>query len=567
MYNNKIIETKAIRILEDKIVSPEIDPHIPNNDKTMSWDGEIFLYKRGTFQYAKEDFLAKFSTQVKGTQKPLGKKLTFPVEVSDLKNYQTSGGVIFFVVDIINQQIYYKELLPVTIEELFLASQKKRRQKKISISVKPFKLEGIDIFNMFYNFTKNSKLQYQSNGYTRPYSSLSEDFHLPIVGKLKFEKENGTPILSSDNMNLYIRHNQYVHEPLSSVIPEKLTMTTPISINFVDKPNTVHSTIENVITSKRSDNYFLLNNQISIYPYRDSPTLSFDLANASIATTLGSIEILEGLLSGNELLLDGKPLGTAEPNIEALPLLRSKKDSLEKITLLLNELDIPVPEYAFSEEDYSFLLLLYNDIYLNKPHERIEGETTESIYIAIGPLKLALVLLVKGNESQYISYFNPCLRLGKTQYPLFLVTERNHLAEASNVNYKSIKETLLDIDFDEDADYLITKFILESLHAYDITHNIEILQMLEPVTKRLFEFTNNNLHYLNYLQVVKRIRCLNIAEISRLTEILNNERDNCIKVAIAILLDSKSDYNTYYSMLSQKEQEEFDNYPIRNLLS
>ncbi len=106
------IEMSSINKLETAFLRTGIIiPYISKNDKTPSWDGEVFLYKtKGNTN--KSNLARKIPIQVKGTVvERFGKKRAgFQADVSDLRNYFNDKGVIFFLVqlkdfDTINEQI------------------------------------------------------------------------------------------------------------------------------------------------------------------------------------------------------------------------------------------------------------------------------------------------------------------------------------------------------------------------------------------------------------------------------------------------------------------------------
>lgn len=95
--SNVVIEQASINMLENAVLRTEvIAPDICKNDKTPSWDGVLRLY-RSHKTFSKSDLCGVIPIQVKGTRvnKLSTGKITFQADVSDLKNYQKGGGVIF----------------------------------------------------------------------------------------------------------------------------------------------------------------------------------------------------------------------------------------------------------------------------------------------------------------------------------------------------------------------------------------------------------------------------------------------------------------------------------------
>ena len=96
------IEHRVINVLESII-----DEHLTmeyqfnGNDKEMSWDGYIWLYKKNNGIQSKLNFDGRVSVQIKGHIDSVHKyldcdKITYPVELNDLEAYATEKGVLYF---------------------------------------------------------------------------------------------------------------------------------------------------------------------------------------------------------------------------------------------------------------------------------------------------------------------------------------------------------------------------------------------------------------------------------------------------------------------------------------
>lgn len=122
--DSSLIEKSAINYLIDEIIiTKKLSPYISENDKEPSWDENIYIY--GETNFSKENLLGRVPVQVKGKQeksKNLKKeKISYPVEIVDLKNYLNDGGVMFFVIlideeNLKKRKIYYADLTPVRLK-------------------------------------------------------------------------------------------------------------------------------------------------------------------------------------------------------------------------------------------------------------------------------------------------------------------------------------------------------------------------------------------------------------------------------------------------------------------
>ena len=106
--NSNVIELASINKLKDAVLRTEIiEPEIHENDKTPSWDGELRLYKSRE-SFSKNRLVGRIPVQVKGTwvERFQKSRASFQFNVSDLQNYLTDGGVMFFLVQIKSYDAY-----------------------------------------------------------------------------------------------------------------------------------------------------------------------------------------------------------------------------------------------------------------------------------------------------------------------------------------------------------------------------------------------------------------------------------------------------------------------------
>ena len=118
-------EHRAVNALEVIIDDHSTMEHQFNeNDKEMSWDGYIWLYKNNNGDQSKRNFDARVPVQIKGhhdsDHKFIGRdRITFSVELEDLEAYATEKGVLYFqiFIDGKNSEIFYVSLYPSKIAD------------------------------------------------------------------------------------------------------------------------------------------------------------------------------------------------------------------------------------------------------------------------------------------------------------------------------------------------------------------------------------------------------------------------------------------------------------------
>lgn len=130
---------------------------IKDGDTEPSWDGHIYIYRSKNRN--KSNIIARVPVQVKGKlcDNISKSKITYPIEMADLRNYYNDGGVIFFVVlvqekeDTVTKKIFYTDLLPVKLKPLLSDQETK------SVELKEFPIKNKHKESIFRKFADNSK--------------------------------------------------------------------------------------------------------------------------------------------------------------------------------------------------------------------------------------------------------------------------------------------------------------------------------------------------------------------------------------------------------------------------
>ena len=98
-FTSKDIEKQAVNKVRSLCIHKKLEENIESNDKTVSFDGTIELYKRG--EKTKKDLENIIHIQVKGTnnQKIYNSKnkVSFYLEKCHLENYKLENGVLFLL--------------------------------------------------------------------------------------------------------------------------------------------------------------------------------------------------------------------------------------------------------------------------------------------------------------------------------------------------------------------------------------------------------------------------------------------------------------------------------------
>lgn len=134
-------ESRALNALEYIIDDHlDLDHDFKKNDKGMSWDGFIELYKPDSSTRSKRNAVARIPVQIKGhndsDHRYINRRsITYQVEIEDLELYATEKGVLYFQIFIDNREttVFYTSLFPSKIADYLEEARRKNGRKHKSI--------------------------------------------------------------------------------------------------------------------------------------------------------------------------------------------------------------------------------------------------------------------------------------------------------------------------------------------------------------------------------------------------------------------------------------------------
>lgn len=244
--NTQTIENLAVCSVTKAVEeSSFFSTYINHNDKEISWDGTIDVFNEEKGK--KKNLRGRFPVQVKGTEQDdlSKKKISFQMEVADLKNYLDDGGCFIFVVYIKNSstgtenKIYYAGLLPTDLIQILDEAKYNK-----NITLKEFPQNINDRTELLINFLENYKYQ---KGYTK-----GETITFSKLEQL--EKDNMvesiiTPWVScsqSDKFRTFVKNDSYIY----------------IKIKHLEKLCPLQVIPQNKIIREEYKKYIVINNKI-----------------------------------------------------------------------------------------------------------------------------------------------------------------------------------------------------------------------------------------------------------------------------------------------------------------
>ncbi|MDI0267826.1 hypothetical protein QIW52_17690 [Clostridioides difficile] len=578
------------------VISGNIEAEIESNDKTPSWDGVLFLYKKIELDEdvlpnnKKENLLKKINTQLKAIQvkKFSGKKIKFSMDVSDLRNYYNNEGVILFVVEIIDVyklKVYYRNLLPLDLKDILNEIDReniKRKKRKnpnnqLTKSVELYELpHGENTFekivDSFYrNINKQTKnlvdkqirlnkkakkfsidIGHINNEYDlfdrRAYAYQVEtlknsntDILVPCIDNLKFEELNSTDIVDIIINNKIYSNNKYTlifnKNGYKIIINEVLYLyLKDEKFELSDPTGTIDSYLET------------LKMLIDVIKFKN---VTMKIGGTSIKAKIHNFDLKEKQIT------------------KKISFFANLKKLFEILKLKQEDFLLEV----ISSEDYDTLEELINIFVKKKRNLKLNGDNyLRFAKINIGNKKILLYKLTSGDNVNFFNVFdNECKilieqkKINMKYSPYVLLRSE----DMECVNFDMDKANIDIKNYEKITEYIncVIFYILELIRYYDKIHNEKCLSKALELLNWIGDTEPFNINKINKYQIIKRLRDLNIDEIIELVNIKNkNLEDITIQCAVNILLEKFEEAEDNMKNMKEDILEEFKSYPIYNLM-
>lgn len=582
--NNKRIEMISVTKLKDYLNNCEyIVGNICENDKTPSWDGEIEVYSNTELN--KESMHGKVPIQVKGKKVDILSidKRSYPVEIADLKNYSNDGGVIFFVIEIIDNKrykIFYNLLLSLDIARL-LEGVKKGQQRR-SIKLLEINIdEPNEILDLCLQFISEKKKQYSFQNFDQRLLNLKENnevfdsfvFNVYSNKKDIFEKLLGQSVYVYGRTN--IRKNINIDVPIDKINIKQINIKN-INSNVVMNKRVYYDKCE--VTIDKISQVIQLGQSIKLLSegkikFNESGTLSERIKDTKFMIDLlnyNKFNIGDELFECNNIDLDQGEL------IEHLSYMQNVSDLLKKLNVT-SDLNVD----KLQDKDINMLNILIQSI-LEEKTINLEDNTdfTGIKIVKISNINLILMCKKDTNNEQYeiCNFFDTDIenlkgkliieKNNEFEVSLYILLKKNDLLNCDNVNYESITQSIIKIPYSEVYGARVNKLLLEIISVYDeLPQNNEILECAIKIADWLIENKDDeDINFINYVQILKRQNKMTQEHRSKLMELRNKTNNNLLLMGISIVLDNIEDSLFYYDRLKEEEKQTIKEAPIFKLI-
>ena len=582
------IEKLATSAVEESVSKTDVlDPFVNDGDKEPSWDGNIYIYtdKRKTKKGIK-----KVPVQVKGEVRkklPSQKPPKYSVSLMDLENWLNDGGVFLFVVLISEngdeKNIYYNALLPIKIRHLIKISQGK---KKKSISLTKFPNDNLQKVSIFLNFYDH--MQKQTSYAQAPLFSFEElakkgvlenvSFSVTTYGKQKSEYDIETALLQNEVYMYANIKGSSIPQPLPD-IPMDLHIAREMQGNVMVGERLFYHNYQVVRSLEGEEIRFGKSIVFKLFPEKKKGALNYKLTG-TLSDYIRDTECLIAILENKEIIINDArfPFDAIEnADIDRYKGNLSYYRDVKKMLGLLGVNKELECEFL-TEQDEKNLRIFTNALIYGKSI----GFTNCSNTMWYGRFKVAnLVLLLwvdkDGNNGyrvqsffsdHHIALFENSDAKMEHPYPIthYVLLKRDDFVDAANIDYNRIKEDRKRNSTSPLVTEQITLFMLEMLSAYDELKekNNDLLSTAEAYCDWLIESSAqpNEMMLLNHLQIIKRKRDLEQAEISRLQELRKKSPDLSVRCAANLLLGKQESAQDCFDEMDEQEKDRFISFPI-----
>lgn len=585
--DNRTIEKFAANAVEESILDTDIlHPEISENDKTLSWDGFIEVYR--SKDKVKANFDGKVDIQVKGTMSNNhSKTISFSAETADLRNYLNNGGVIYFVVRIHKERtserkVYYESLTPVKLKQ-YLTGVKKQKTK--TIKLKEFPSDKYERVSIIINFLQNSRKQssYVDSGFI----SLEEihkkgyNYTMPITS---YGKKDANPLFSAIlGKEIYA----YVStEGNSALIPVDTPLTISEFSHKVDKKIYIgdkcyYDSYEHKISAegtsiKIGDSMTLVLGKFETTTVKINMKFSPLLRKAT-----QDMRFIVDALNANNFNIGSIPIGLNSFKLEVpdfISVTQKRLALFEKIIDLFSILNVDddLNIDNLTTEEQRRIEILIKAFVDREPIENITTNTSNSVWdLKISNIILKLIILRNEDNTYTIQdFFNSAIAVSykdengshRITSPYSALSKGDYLC-VSNINYNCILESYKKVVIQNPDVYDRANMdMLQILLAYDEMPNSKLLSVAKDLAYWILmdkKQLNKNINTLNYLQTIKRERSFSkdeIRQLSEITEDVNASKQE--KVGAHLLLDNKMLAEVHFEKLTKKEQDDFKRFPI-----
>ena len=574
-------EHRAVNALEAIVDEHSTMEHqINGNDKEMSWDGYIWLYKENNGDQSKSNFDARVPVQIKGHHDPEHKyigndRISYSVELEDLEAYATEKGVLYFqiFVDGKGSEIFYVSLYPSKIADYLDAAKTKGNTVTYNIPFIRLEKNAEKLYVIVKQFSDEAKKQ--GSAYTPLVQDRikSIDFdkltsiNLSVVGAK--DSYNALLRLSSGDVCLYGKTDgDKYFRPLEWHDSSKFFTGREVE-QTVSVDDEVFYTRYNCIAD--SDGGMTLKLSPNLELKLTEGTFSFKV-NSTIKELSHDAKFLLRLKKANAFAIQGHEIKFSDPKVtsdfeERLEYIADLYDTLEMIGFDLNT---KISQYT-EEQQSQFVKLVnlrlgaYNG-QLKEDISRYNWKFGEKYYPLLICKKDGRTELTSSLYTKSFVVFIPCKDSADERgykMPLFIYNDVDVLSNLYVCDYDAFYQQIDDSDINELTADAFIECSLILINVYDRNSDTHFLDIADYLLHKLEPYVQKELLMLNMMQIKKRRTGLSAEDLNIISSINTDELH--ILFGKYVLLGNKQQAKTCFDRFTIEDRERYAQFPIYEL--
>lgn len=562
---------------------------VQTNDKTIAWDGHLYLYKDSSCK--KNSYYALIPVQVKGVSclEKHPDSINYSIDIVDLKAYKDDG-IAYFVVYINKRKktVYYVLLAPIEIKAI-ISICSEQNSKSVSLQKldcsNPDKLDSL--FREFYDDCKRQMSFVDLPSLS--FESLKElgNPELTVFGYSN-ESEPLPRLLAKNDFFIYANVGK---GPAKSLYPVGTGKCSIIVSGVYNNPVTVGGIVffnrYSIINNRDCDVVALGNCLTMTLPHEDSSIINvkvdFDGTKNTLLESIHELEFLLALEHDRHLNIAGCDFDMTKVDNQGATVitgLRDLRTPYERLVKLKKALDV-----LHVKEDLDLRLLKKKDERLIdiliqafvEKKEVVENKPV-GMFVEIPICNICVfVFAIKTGDNTYRleDVFNPPFQLqgslGDGVYPItpYSVLNKERILKYSNIGFEQMLPSFkANLSENPNCLQLASSLGLSLLSAYDeqkVKQERLIHTALELFEWMLEEETDEQLklkHKLNLLQVKKRLSLLSDDDKEALYNAIESSSSDEIKFAAYLLLDDNAFAMRSFNRLDAEVQDFYRTLPI-----
>lgn len=573
-------EQRAVNALETIIDEHSTTVHQFNgNDKEMSWDGYIWLYKKNDGTQSKSNFDGRVSVQIKGHNDPqhkfLNENISYPVELDDLKAYATEKGVLYFLIflDGSQRKIFYASLYPSKIADYLEAAQKKGNSGTYNIPFLRLEKDAQKLYIIAKQFDDEAKKQGSA------YTPLVQDrirsdafdkiksITLTVVGAK--DLYNALLRLSSGDICLYgkMDDDKYLR-PMEWIDKSIFFIGNDVN-QKISVGEEVFYTQYKCIADSNGGMVLVVSPNLEI-------RLTENKFNFKIQTSLKEVSrdarFLLSLKSANSFAIGGHRFQSVNLNM-SLELEKQLRYIVELFdTLKMIDFDVNTKLSYYTDTQQTQLVKLVN-LRLGAYNSQLQDGLSKYIW-KFGDKYVPLLILKKDNEIELansvytnkFAIFLPCSESKNKEgyrFPMFVYHNVDVLANLYYYNYDAFRSQIDSTEINEFTSGMLLECVLIMINVFYCNSDSHFLVLAEYLLQLLESFITKELILLIRLQIKKRTGEFNKDDLDLLNKIDSDEIH--ILFGKYVLLGNKTKAQKYFEQFSEEDQSRYKDFPIYKL--